>query len=161
VNELNAFAWPDLSRWRGIPAGCSLSDVRNAFGVPPGDWNATGYVGEAPREVRWLSASVPSFPDSVRVWYCDGLVQVMDTEILGEAADLQRLVARIGPPEVRLDSFFGNAPIPRGEWVYPELGLTLFVEPEMLSPLRVAVYPATTLADYRSRYRIIFGPAVK
>lgn len=160
-SSLSAFVWPDLSQWRGLPAECSLATVGSVLEVPPGGPRASGSIGEAGRELEWLSASSPYFPYSVRVWLSGDQVILLDAEILGKASDLEALVAKLGPPAATLDSYFGAAPMPGSEWVYPELGLTLFVEPENHNPLRVVVYPATTLAGYRRDYRIVFRPPVK
>jgi hypothetical protein len=92
----------------------------------------------------------------VRVWLDGNIVVLIDAEILGRAADLTELTGKLGPPAAKLDSYFGNASMPGGEWVYPQIGLTLFVEPDNRNPLRVALYPATTIEEYRKKFRIVF-----
>lgn len=161
MNELSAFRWPNLSEWRGLPPDCTLAMVRAEFTVPADDWYATGYLGEEPREYRWRSAMAPTFPDSVRVWYADDRVVVLDSEVSGDARRYEGLVAKLGEPEATLDTFFGNAALPGAEWVYPDRGLALHIEPETQVVLWVAGYPATTLDAYRKRYRIVFKPALK
>ena len=159
VLALKALTWPDLHQWKGLPGDCTLDAVRNVFTVPPGGWRGSGYVGEEPRELSWLSVTGGNFPRSVRVWLDGNHVVLLDAEILGKASDLNTLVKKLSAPAVKLDSYFGNAPMPNSEWVYPQIGLTLFVEPDNHNLLRVVVYPATTVEDYRKKFRMVFRPA--
>ena len=159
VLALKALTWPALDNWKGLPGDCTLDAVGQVFTVPPGDWRGSGYLGEKPRELSWLTVGGDTFPGSVRVWLDRNHVVLMDAEILGEASDLDALVKKLGAPAVRLDAYFGNAPMPNGEWVYPHIGLTLFVEPDNHNLLRIAVYPATTVEEYRKKFRMLFRPA--
>ena len=58
-----------------------------------------------------------------------------------------------GSPAAQLDWYYGTLPIPGGEWVYPDRGITLFFSMETGKVLHLAVYHPTTLADYRSSLR--------
>jgi hypothetical protein len=161
VIALKALTWPELDHWKGLPSNCTLEAVGKVFTVPPGDWRGAGYVGEEPRELSWLTVSGNNFPHSVRVWLDGDLVVLMDAEILGNESNLNMLLRKFGMPALQLDSYFGNAAMPKSEWVYPEMGLTLFVEPDNHNLLRVAVYPATTVEEYRKKFRIVFRPTYR
>jgi hypothetical protein len=158
---LSDFKWPELSRWKGLPRNLTLATAREALDIPEGGWRSGGYLGEEPRALEWLNATSPSFPRAVRLWLSGDNVVMIDSDILGRAEDLERLVAKLGRPAATLDSYFSNALMPKSEWVYPDIGLALFVEPENHNPLRIAVYPKTTLSDYRKNFRPIHRPSFK
>jgi hypothetical protein len=154
---LHAFGWPDLDQWMGIPATCTLADLPGVFTVPQDGWRGSGYVGEEHREISWITVSTSRLPDSVRVWLDGESVVGMDCQLLGRASDLEALAANLGPPITKLDSYFNRLLLHESEWVYPQRGLTLFVNPENLVPLHVYVYPQTTLSEYRRRFRLSLG----
>lgn len=157
---LRTFVWPDPSPWNGLPA-CTLAEIRQVFTVASDDRRGSGYLGEDHRLLSWLSASGGGFPDSIRVWLDGDKVVALDSQILGRPQDLEALLAKIGAPAAKLDSYFNGVLLEKSEWVYPDRGLTLFVEPETHAPLRVAGYPRTTLAEYRKRYRFQGGRRVR
>jgi len=160
VVVLRTFVWPDLSHWRGLPE-CTLAELAQVFTVPNDGWRNTGIVGEDFRELAWLSASGGGFPDSIRVWLDGDRVVMLDSEILGRPSELKPLLARLGAPKAKLDAYSGGVMLKGSEWVYPDRGLTLFVEPHNHAPLRVAAYPRTTLEEYRKKYRFLGGRRVR
>jgi hypothetical protein len=161
VAALRAFVWPDLSHWNGVPANCTLAELGQVFTVPGDGWRAAGYVGEEQRELAWTSVSGGGFPDSVRVWLDGERIAAMDSRLLVRAPDWEVLAAKLGPPAAKLDAYFSQVLLEKSEWVYPERGLTLFVNPGNQVLLRVAAYPRTTLPEYRKRFRLILGPTVR
>jgi hypothetical protein len=164
VAALHLLVWPHLERWKGLPDDCKLSDVGAVFHLPPDAWWGGGEIGEDLRLRAWVDASGDAFPAAIQVWH-DGdrawregdRVILLETPLEGSRADLASLLRRLGRPAAKLDAFFGIF-MPGSEWVYPALGLTLYVNPETQRPLRVAVYRPTTLADYRKRLRPITRP---
>jgi hypothetical protein len=157
---LKAFAWHDLSRWHGLPE-CTLAELGQVFSVPADRWRGSGHVGEEHRALTWLSVSGGGFPDSIRVWLDGDKVVMMDSQVRGRPEELKALAAKLGAPAAQLDSYFRNALLEKSEWVYPDRGLTLFVEPETHALLRVAAYPRTTLSEYRKRFRFMGGRTVR
>jgi hypothetical protein len=85
----------------------------------------------------------------------------MDCQLLGRASDLEALVAVLGPPATKLDSYFSGLLLRESEWVYPERGLTIFVNPENFVPLHVFAYPQTTLPEYRRKFRLALGRTLR
>jgi hypothetical protein len=160
VVALKTFTWPDLSHWNGLPS-CTLADLDKVFTIPRDAGRGSGHLGEEHRPLAWLSASGGGFPDSIRVWLDGDRVVMMDSKTLAPRAALDALVAKIGAPAARLDSYFNNALLEGSEWVYPDRGLTLFVEPETHALLRVAAYPRTTLEEYRKNLRFMGGRRVR
>ena len=156
VVALKVFTWPHLEGWRGLAPRCSLTDLKQVLEVPDGR-PGSGSIGADRRELSWLWSVGNGFPDSIRVWLDGDQVVLLETKVVGKPADFVALARKLGEPAAKLDSFFGLAAIPKGEWVYPDRGLTLFVNPEDHDPWRVAVYRPTTLEDYKKRLRPITG----
>jgi hypothetical protein len=79
----------------------------------------------------------------------------MNPELAGPFATLRD---DLGTPAGRLDWERGTLKIRGGEWVYPERGITLFVDPDAANTaLHVAVYHVTTLDVYRRTLRPHLG----
>jgi|SRR5580698_3857701 hypothetical protein len=157
VVALKAFAWPDLEHWKGLRPDCGLPAVSEAWAYADDGWRGSGYVGEEPRALTWISATGTGFPDSVRVWLDGPRVVMLETQVLGKASDLKALVAKLGEPAAKLDAFF-EVKMEKSEWVYPNRGLTLYVNPENHILLRAVGYAPTTLENYRRHLRPITRP---
>jgi hypothetical protein len=157
VVALKSFVWPHLEGWKGLGPNCGLTAVTEAWGYADNGWRGSGYVGEEPRALTWVSAVGGGFPDSVRVWLDGPHVVLLETEVLGHASELKALIAKLGQPAAKLDAFF-EVKMEKSEWVYPERGLTLYVNPENHILLRALGYAPTTLENYRRHLRPITRP---
>jgi len=78
------------------------------------------------------------------------LVDGMTPELDGGA---DPLLADLGTPATRLDGDFGTLPISQGEWLYPEHGITLFLNTTSDKVLHLALYAPTTLDVYLGSLR--------
>lgn len=98
---------------------------------------------------------IEGYDKPVRIWLDGDQVLLIDAEYPELATGgVPALIEAIGPPQAKLDAFLGTFMIPESEWVYAERGLTLYINPENNIPLRLAVYPPTTLDGYRERLRM-------
>jgi len=146
----------DFVGWRGIPANCDAADL---FGSPPADLASRPRrnLGDefVPAQL-WL-LDLPGYYRPIAS-LVDGrlvLFDGMNPELAGPFAALRD---DLGTPAGRLDWERGTLTISGGEWVYPERGITLFVDPDAANTaLHVAVYHATTLDVYRRTLRPHLG----
>src|SRR4051812_28943758 len=106
VVALKAFSWPHLEHFAGVPAGCDKKAIAEAWGWKGAGGVGSGYVGDPPRALSWVSATAVGFPDSVRVWLAGDEVVALDTEVLAKAAESKVLVAKLGEPAAKLDAYF-------------------------------------------------------
>jgi hypothetical protein len=104
-----------------------------------------------------LNVTGGGFPEAVRVWLDGERVVMLDALLRGRPADLKALTVKLGAPAAKLDGVFSGVPMLQGEWIYPERGLALLVNPKTGIPLRVMAYPRATLAEYRTKYRFMGG----
>jgi hypothetical protein len=143
---LRIWADRDFRRWRGLPAGCSLTDVTSVFPLL-NDGVGMSILGEQNADFRMVM--VDGYDSPVRVWSNDDHVLMLDVEFPQLSTSLDALLAELGEPEARLDSFLSTLRLEQSEWVYPSRGLTLFINPDNDVLLRLAVYSPTTLDAYK------------
>ena len=159
VVALKSFVWPHLENWKGLSPECTVAAVSEAWSYVDDGWRESGWVGDEdePRALTWFSAAGEGFPDGVRVWLDGPHVVMLEAQVLGDASHLQALVAKLGRPAAKLDAFF-DIKMKKSEWVYPERGLTLYVNPENHVLLSAVGYAPTTLKNYLRTLRPITGP---
>jgi hypothetical protein len=150
---LQAFARRDLCDWRGLAPETSLADVAALFKVDE-ETRGRSQLGSERREAIWMSAMVEGYESGMRVWLDADDVLMLDAQYPQLVTDAPTLLHSVGEPEAKLDAYLGTFLLPGSEWVYPARGLTLYVNPENLVLLRLVVYVATTLDNYRQRLRL-------
>jgi hypothetical protein len=151
ADALRAFAEHRFSNWRGLPA-CTLDDVRAQWTLLDEEPHP-GKIGET--SGTWTAASVPGYDEPVQIWFEGQRVLLLLAEY-PEFESWPALLKQLGEPVERLDSHLSTLLIRGSEWIYPERGLTLYVNPENRALLRLAVYPPTTLARYQAELRLSF-----
>lgn len=137
-----------------LDGDCELADLQQAYAFNVGEGHALR--GERRIAYCYRTLSHQSFVDPIFFFFQDDRLRCVSsdfwsTDRLECAIELRRL----GPPECRLDTDFRVTSFPRGEWVYPRLGLALTVIPEThLIAVRTAFAPCS-IGEYRECYRNI------
>jgi len=141
--------------WRGLPVGCTAAEL---FGIPPDA--EFGYRKLGTREARQHLLELPGYyrplvtvRDSVVVLF-DGTNPALDT-------GLPALLMDLGEPAAKEDFDHGTYKIPAGEWIYPDRGITVFVQTDGSAIMHVAVYAPTTLATYLDELRPDLGKKLR
>lgn len=150
---LRKFAQRDFSNWLGLPNSICLEDVTHQF-LLEDDWRGIGRLGLAQREATYVNITIKGFERQVQVWLNGNRIVLMDVEYPTLPSELAVLLNQIGEPEAKLDAYLGVFQLEQSEWVYPSLGLTLFVNPENYIILRLAVFVPSTLDDYLQHLRL-------
>jgi hypothetical protein len=144
-----AKALGDLARgsfagWRGIPPGCSASDIARLWPEAkeePAEGKMSG------RSLRFCDLSAGVHGHAPTAWFDDRdrvvQISIRNPRIL---EDVQQLLAGFGDAETKIESGVGYDPDAE-QWVYASRGVTFFVRDDWTVP-RVVVYPPTTAADY-------------
>lgn len=144
---LRSFAAGDLATWSGLPAGCTDRELGAVFGGggnPPGD----GRLSFAPTRFREYPSGDPQQP--LIAWFDDADTLILLHRVAPPIADVDALLAALGPPEHKLDPGVGHHATAH-QWIYASRGLTLWVRERRKEVARVAVYRATTPAEYEQR----------
>jgi hypothetical protein len=137
--------------WNGLPPDCTPLEL---FGIPPDAELGFRRLGSA--EARQRLLELPGYYRplaSIR----DGVVVMLDgtnPELEGGWPALQ---GDLGEPAAKEDFAHGTYEIPRGEWIYPDRGITVFVRSDATVVVHVAVYAPTTLERYLAELRPHLG----
>ena len=135
--------------WQGLPA-CTGDQLFDGFPADLSD-RAKRPLGSSFSSAVFVLLELPGYyrpMANVR----DGkliLVDGMNPEI----GDVPALLADLGEPKAKLDWDFGTLPFSEREFVYPERGITLFLNTERDKALHVAVFAATDLETYLETLR--------
>jgi hypothetical protein len=153
-DALRRFAACDLEGWPGLPASTTLRDVAAVFEVGD-DEPVGGLLGSDDREAGWIAVAAAGYPDGgIRVWLDDDEVVLLDGADPELPDGVQPLLDDFEAPEAQLASYLGTFRLDGSEWVYPQRGITLYVNPETMAPLRVAAFVPTTLDVYERELRL-------
>jgi hypothetical protein len=141
----------NIAGWRGLPKSCTIADLTQYFPrISPGE----GRAGLGRREAYFTRVKAESFDSSIRVWLQDTQVLMLDVEALEKSSELSTLLSELGEPATKLDCYLGTLLFKEAEWVYPERGLTLFVDVNSQRLVHIVMFPATTMASYESEFRL-------
>jgi hypothetical protein len=141
--------------WRGLPTGCTPTEL---FDVPADA--PYGYRRLGAREARQRLLDLPGYYRPL-VTVRDDVVVLFDGMNPALDAALPALLEDLGEPAAKQDFDHGTLAIPRGEWIYPERGITLFVDTDARALVHVAVYAPTSLATYLDELRPRLGKRLR
>ena len=147
TDVLKTLAALELGQWPGLCENILLDDARAIFSIDD-QWHGSGRLGSESRRIDWYPVSAEHFPEGLRLWVSDDHIVFIDAVRPELSGGLDELLLALGQPLERLTSYLGTLPIENSEWVYPERGLTLFINPANHRLLRIAVYRPTGLQEY-------------
>ncbi|HET9624567.1 MAG TPA: hypothetical protein VFP84_24530 [Kofleriaceae bacterium] len=155
VTQLTA---KQLATWHGLPARCTLDDLRHA-GVELGDDETAATLGEAAEPATYRKAKLTGYAEYPMIWLRDAVIVQLSVDT-PDLADLPRLLATLGPPTAKLDAWARTTPtkIPEAEWVWPARGLALRLSSDRKLPMQLIVFAPTTLEHYRAALRYAEPP---
>lgn len=153
IEVLESLAALDLEQWAGLVQGTTLEHARRLFAIDE-EWRGAGRLGSSGKKTEWYSIEAEGFPDGLRLWFRGNDLLLADARRPALPGGVDGLLASLGSPEARLDSYLGTLEIEESEWVYADRGLTIFVNPSNRRLLRIAVYRPASLAEYREALRL-------
>lgn len=153
IDVLKTLATLELGHWTGLPEDASLDEARAVFSVDE-QWRGAGTLGSDGGRRDWYSVSAANFPEGLRLWVDGDRLLLIDALRPVLPGGLDALLQELGQPTEKLESYLGTLPIKHSEWVYPDRGLTLYVNPANALLLRIAVYRSTSLEDYCNNLRL-------
>lgn len=133
--------------WRGLPAGCPTDALLPGLPAAPAEARPVRHLGAELRPATFVLLDLAPYYRPMASFEGRRLVLVdgMNPELDGGLAPL---LADLGAPAQRLDWFYGTLAIPRGEWIFPERGITLFLNTDADEALHVALYHPASAAEY-------------
>ena len=154
TSALQNFANRDFTRWTGLPESCSLTEVTQQFRLMNEGYGLAA-LGNIKREFRLLI--VEGYDHPIRVWSEGPEVLMLDVEYPNLVSGRADLLNHLGEPQAKLDYDWGTIQIEKGEWVYADRGLTVFVESDNPTIFHLAVFPRTTMPGYEQNFRLHLG----
>ncbi len=148
----------DFVGWRGLPEGCDphavFADLPALTDLPE------KRLGEDYQSASFALLALPGYYRP-QASFRAGELMLFDGANPDLHGGYERLRADLGTPTATYDWDYGLLHITDGEWVYPERGLTLFVNTDATRALHIALYHPASLTDYRARLRLHLGTTKK
>lgn len=135
--------------WRGLPASCTSDAL---FGVVFDETWGAGKLGADFEPVRQRVLELAGYYRPM-AYVRDGHVVAFDGMNPELDADWSALSKDLGEPDVKLDWVHGTTPMPAGERVYAQKGITVFLNPSNDFVVYVMVYAPTTVEQYTKLLR--------
>jgi hypothetical protein len=145
---IEGFMSGDAARLRALPADCTLADASAV--VPPLAGEARGELGEQIRTPTLRYFTVAKF-GRVRAWLDGEHIALLDAE--SPPAALDAYLHALGEPEARLDYAWEHTKLEGAELVWPARGVVVAASADVKGVIRVGIFPAMSLADYRRTTR--------
>ncbi|MBD2198158.1 MULTISPECIES: hypothetical protein [Calothrix] len=137
--------------WRGLPAECTAQDLFTNIPTDLSD-RPVRPLGSDFNQAIFVLLELPGYYRPMASFRHNQLIMfdAMNPDLAGGFAPLHQ---DLGEPATRLDWHYGTLSIPTGEWVYPERGITVFLNTTADKALHIAVYQPTTLSEYERNLR--------
>lgn len=141
----------DLRNWPGLPTHCDWQDWTGPY---PADWQQiyARPLGNTFRPAQQLNVKIEGFTNP-HLYFVEGKAVLFEAMAGPILVAFDTLLQDLGAPAARLDWDFGTLPLPGGEYVYPDWGITLFLNTDRDRALHVALYQPCTLDDYLAYLR--------
>jgi hypothetical protein len=155
VEALRIVAAQRFAELRGLPGGCTTTDVRVVF--PSLSTTAgVGSLGSGHRQYRHRGLRLDGHSHMARAWFDGEELALIDIEYPTPAPAMTwtALRERLGEPAARLDVTWGVLPLASAEWVYAASGLAVVVNPDNDILIHAAAFSPTTLEHYREALRL-------
>ena len=131
-----------------------MAEVTQQFRLVSDGYGLT-FLGKNKRQFRMLV--VEGYDHAVRMWSDESRVLMLDVEYPSLSSGIADLLNHLGEPQVKLDYAWSTMRIEKGEWVYADRGLTLFLSSDDSQIFHLAVFPRTTMQGYEENFRLQLG----
>lgn len=144
----------DYQDWMGVNGDC---DWGSWTGTLPSDWREVPFRSLGTEFVHGhrIILDLEGY-NRPSLYFAKGQMVMFEARSPELAGELKDLIAHLGEPAAKLDWDFGTLPMPKGEWIYPDRGITLFLNGEQETLFHIAVYASTNLETYLARLRPSF-----
>ncbi len=146
IEALQQFASRIFTNWQGLPDGCPIPVAETILKVSE-DYGVSR-LGQQHKPAYFRTTQLEGYVNFARVWYRNEKIVLIDGDYPAIPVELAALLKSYGEPAAKYDYYQDVIEIKAGEWVYPQRGITLFMNADSRMLAKVAVYPSTSLADY-------------
>jgi hypothetical protein len=149
---LEAIESRDFRHWNGLPDDLQPSEL---IGDRKDDDLATWRLGEALEPASFALVAKPGY-GQLRASIRRGALCLLDASHVELGTTLEELLLALGEPAAKLGWSDELVEEPDAEWVYPDRGITLFLNRSRDALRRIALYRSTTTDEYRDSLRPSF-----
>jgi hypothetical protein len=146
TTALEHFVRRDFIEWQGLPENCWITEAQTALKLS--EAYGVGRLGREYTPAFFRTRQLEGYINFVRAWYRDEKLVLLDGEYPTLPVELSALLESYGAPEIRLDYHQDVVKIKAGALVYPQRGITFFLNANAQMLARVAVYAVTSLEHY-------------
>lgn len=137
--------------WGGLPESCRAGELFSNLPESLEGWPTRG-LGDDFEPAVFVVLEMPGYYRPTAN-FRDGKLIMFDATTPELPNGFDPLHQDLGEPALHLDWDYGTLPIPQGEWVYAECGITVFVNTKAEKLLHIALYHVTTPDEYVRRLR--------
>ncbi len=134
----------NFSDWQGIAAECSAQDL---FDDVPDETSDRPHRTLGKLDANWVILKLPGYYRPMAS-FRDGRFILFDAMNPDIAEKASTLTALFGKPAATLDWWYGTLEMKSSQLVYPNRGITLYLNPETDNVLHVALYSPTDLDNW-------------
>lgn len=145
----------DFIAWKGLPSACDWSLFA---GELPKEWElvAERFLGSNFVRGKVLKVEAEGYLQASMA-FLDEKAILFEAKGPELATSLETLLHDLGAPADKLDWQFGFLSCPKSEYIYPERGITLFMNTDLTKVYHIALYASTSLENYLENIRPKFG----
>jgi hypothetical protein len=150
--SIDTYLKRDIAAWRGLPDGCNRPELLSSFHFNEGQLSTR--LGEQPFEYTSHSLCHPAFAQPIFFAFDRDQLRCISSDFWSLDPELCQITLRtLGQPLHRLDAIFRGTQLPDADWIYPDRGLALCVNPDTHLIARLQGFSPCSLEIYRARFR--------
>lgn len=145
---LEQFSDKDFLEWKGLP-NCSPHEVLAYFkqdtstAESPRHWRGKSFV-----QASFRHFELEGYELGLDLWFRGEEVICLEGEV-PQLDNSEELLQAFGEPAAKLPYYFDVALYPEHDYVYPELGIALFLNESQTEVLQIEVFKPQSLAEYK------------
>jgi hypothetical protein len=143
----SAIAAREYRDWEGLPAFCGYPDFDAAFARLRDEYGQ-GNLGNTNLQAMYRIHVAKDYPHNLKVWFRGEDIVLIEIRYLILPYPSYELLQQFSEPQVRLDYYLDVMRVPKGAWVYPSRGLTLFLDAGRTEVMWIALFHSCSLAEY-------------
>lgn len=153
------FSNKEFAQWNGIPSSCSANDVFSIF-KPNSENHSTSILGNEYIRTSYKVCLVENYTEPIRVWFTGNEIVKIEVQYVNLSQNnLEAIIQSLGEPVDKFDYYLNSVLLVKAEWVFPERGISLFLNGDHKGLVKLAVYHSISLDEYMKKIRVQPSPA--
>jgi hypothetical protein len=146
ADALRAIQARDFRSWGGLPPTCTPERIAGVF---PREGGSEGRRHLGSVEASFWPARALEYKEPLEIHVAGGRVVRIDAVRPDLSGGLAAHLAALGEPAAKRRYYDDVIKIDDGEWVWPERGIAIYLNPDHRFVNRIALFRATDLPTYQ------------